>query len=648
MSDDGSRPPSIPLDRLQKRLHELLGAYVDGWRPQQQLQQPRQQGDAKARTAWADLCRLNARATREGWTGYLVVGSSMSPYFGAAVARAASELLAAPDAEGESLDLLHSLLRAAARLSVYHTPEVQQQHHRLFTYLHESGGLVSLAGLFCRGAAAAPAGRWALLATEALRVVSGLLALPGVLTALRKDLLAAGGTLWSDYLRGILDALQAGTEEEAYRRLRDDRALVALSWLVRAVSLPPGRTEHRLLRHKEAARATLANLGEEGRFWPLLARRVSPRVAGWRTAYSVLTQAIQTFGEGAGPLPGPTVLRECYRAAMRCLLWFLRTNRSQRGNLRVYYQFLAVAVHRPLFASSFLQCTFPLVDLLAVEGEAKLDAGVGAIGSPAEGKAAHDSYDTAVAAAAATAEGVEVPAFALLWALRRMADAEPETTIAELEMAARHATLHYPEYATATALFAYLPVDLVARAPHYVREPTAHLLHAERALQDLLAAPPAAAALARQPDRLADRLAALRRMADTLREPWRGLSAEERASLDGWLAQTGLLLLALRSDSGDSTTSRPLPAKRQQAAPDIDAFFDRTDPTLLRNTCGNPDCPRRDESAGRAFPRCSQCKAIRYCGVECQKQDRPRHRPFCRQKAAAAATGAGAGAGAGP
>jgi MYND finger len=44
--------------------------------------------------------------------------------------------------------------------------------------------------------------------------------------------------------------------------------------------------------------------------------------------------------------------------------------------------------------------------------------------------------------------------------------------------------------------------------------------------------------------------------------------------------------------------------------------------------CGRVGCDAFEKEV-REFQRCSRCKAIAYCGRECQKLDWPGHRPFC-------------------
>lgn len=48
--------------------------------------------------------------------------------------------------------------------------------------------------------------------------------------------------------------------------------------------------------------------------------------------------------------------------------------------------------------------------------------------------------------------------------------------------------------------------------------------------------------------------------------------------------------------------------------------------------CANHDKCNQRESTLNQFPKCSQCKWVRYCSDACQKSHWPKHKIFCRKK----------------
>lgn len=48
--------------------------------------------------------------------------------------------------------------------------------------------------------------------------------------------------------------------------------------------------------------------------------------------------------------------------------------------------------------------------------------------------------------------------------------------------------------------------------------------------------------------------------------------------------------------------------------------------------CGYPSCSNSSQRPKQEMKRCSRCKTVIYCGVECQKADWPRHKLICATK----------------
>ena len=91
--------------------------------------------------------------------------------------------------------------------------------------------------------------------------------------------------------------------------------------------------------------------------------------------------------------------------------------------------------------------------------------------------------------------------------------------------------------------------------------------------------------------------------------------------------------------AGEAAVARPSPSLRTVAAavfaiPPNPKGLAVELPTLFSEPCARRGCARRDGGRGSArvgdgFQRCSRCRAVKYCSIDCQRADWPVHKRRC-------------------